>query len=148
MKSFRELLKRRIVWIVVVVALLSAAFITTLVLKLSGVAGTSSPLSVEAVLGILIGMVAVAFYRIRTYLTALKTPEALTSLHIKETDERALAISLKTARSTLYTALSLLGIAGLVTSFIDQTAFYTIGAALIVLVILYLVFLLYYSRRY
>ncbi len=148
MKSFREQLKRRILWIVLTAVLIGTVFITVLVLKLSGIAGVDSPFSVESLLGILAGLTVVAVYRIRRYLTAMKTPEALKSLHIKESDERSLTISQKTGRSTLIAALTLLGIAGLILSCINQTAFYTIGAVLIALLILYLGFSLYYSRKY
>jgi hypothetical protein len=148
MKSFENVLKRRLMWVVSVATIFGIAASAALILKIAGILGIDSVLSTEALIGFLVCLVSVSVYRIHKYRKALKGHNALEELHIKETDERSRVIALKTCKTTIYAAFMLLGIAGIIMSFINPTAFLTIGIILIVLLVLCGVFALFYSRKY
>jgi hypothetical protein len=148
MKSFEKAIKRRLMWAASAAMIFGIAAAAALILKITGILGIDSVLSTEILTGFLVGMAVVSGYRINKYRKALKDRNALEELHIKETDERSRVIALKTCKTTVYAAFMLLGIAGIIMSFINLTAFLTIGVTLIVLLVLCGVFALSYSRKY
>ncbi len=148
MKSFEKTVKRRVLLVASCSVLFVAAIVTALILKHLGVGGVDGALSVESLVVMLGTIAVVSSYRIKRYRGALKNPEALEALHVWETDERNRMIGFKTCRATIYTAFTLLGISGILMPFVNKTAYYTIGAVLIVLIILYCIFSLHYSKRY
>jgi hypothetical protein len=148
MKSFEKAIKRRLMWVVAVAMIFAAAVFAALILKITGILGIDSVLSTGTLIGFLVGVAAVSVYRINKYRKALKGHNELEELHIKETDERSRVIALKTCKTTICAAFVLLGIAGIIMSFINLKAFLTIGIILIALLLLCGVFALFYSRQY
>lgn len=148
MKSFEKEIKKRKLLVALFAILGGLVIITALIIKLSGNTAADSILSTEILIGLFAGMEFTAVYRFLKYRKALSGHESLEALHIKETDERNRIISLKTCKSCIYLAFGFLGFAGIITSFLNRTVYLTIGAILIVLVILYGALTLYYSRKF
>ena len=103
--------------------------------------------SPSAMTGLLCGVEFTAIYRILRYKKALADREALEALHIREHDERNRMVAWKTCRSCIYIVLTLLGIAGIIASFLNTVVFWTIGAVLIGILIIYGLTLLYYCKK-
>jgi hypothetical protein len=148
MTSFEKTVKRRMMWALSAAMIFGITIVAALILKITGILGVAGVLSTETLTGFLVGVAVVSAYRINKYRKALKDRNALEELHIKETDERSRVIALKSCKATICAAFALLGIAGIVMSFIDPTVFLTIGIILIVLLVLCGVFALFYSRKY
>ncbi len=147
MKSFEKEIKKRKLGIFLFAILGGLIIIIALSIKLSGSAKADSILSTEMLIGFFAGLEFTTIYRYLKYRKALSSQESLEAFHIKETDERNQIISLKTCKSCIYLAFGFLGFAGIITSFLNRTVFLTIGAILIVLVLLYVALTLYYSRK-
>lgn len=147
MKSFETEIKKRMQGIALFAILGGLVIIIALITKLSGNNETDSILSTEMLIGFFVGMEFTTVYRYLKYRKAVSNHESLEAFHIKETDERNRIISLKTCKSCIYLAFGFLGFAGIITSFLNRTVFLTIGAILIVLVLLYGALTLYYSRK-
>lgn len=148
MKSFEKEIKKRILVLILYAVVFSSIIVIAFIIKLLGYIEADKGLSAANLAGFLVGMGVIVIYRIRIYINTLKSKEALEALHIKELDERNQIIAMKTCKSCIYLGLELLGIAGIITSFINQTIFLTIGVILIIFLILYGVLRLYYSKKY
>ena len=148
MKSFEKIVRKRVLLVTLYAVLGGLVVITALIIKLVGNIETDTGLTVEMLIGLFVGMEITAIFRILQYRKALGDQESLEELHIKESDERNRIITLKTCRSSIYLALTLLGVAGLIASFFSRTVTLTIGIVLIALVVLYFLLFLYYSRKH
>lgn len=148
MKSFKKEIKKRILWISLFAITGGLVIISALIINMNGSIKTDSILPTEALIGFFAGIEFTAVIRILKYRKALSNNESLESLHIKERDERSRIITFKSCKSCIYLALTFLGLAGIITSFINWTVFLTIGTILIILLALYVILTLYYSRKF
>ncbi|HHV08788.1 MAG TPA: hypothetical protein GXX75_00725 [Clostridiales bacterium] len=154
MKSFEKELKRRIYWQALYAIFAGLTVIIAFIIKIRLYSNTEPGNDWET--GVLIGLASGFFFgteipalcRILQYRKALRNPGILEALHIKETDERNRMIALKACQSCLNFVFALLGIAGIVTVFLNTTIFLTIGVILIALLILYIALHAYYSWKY
>ena len=67
---------------------------------------------------------------------------------VKRNDERISFIKLKTNAFTIKLVIFLLGIALIITAFINRVIFYTLLSVLLVIIIIYIAVRIYYSRKY
>lgn len=150
MKSFEKEIKRRILLIALAAILGGLAIIITFVvhLNLSGIATeTDSGLSMEILVGFFIGLELTATYRIIRYWKALTNNDSLEELEIKETDERNRIIALRACRLCIHTTFLFLGIAGIISAIFNRIVFLTISSTLIIILLLYIALMFYYSRK-
>ena len=150
MKSFEKEIAQR-VRIQTLKAIVVAVFVTiTFVLKvrLHGNIESVDDMDLFILIGLFMGGEVSSIRAILKYRKVLKNSEALEELHIRETDERNRIITLKTCRSTMNLTCILLSFAGIVASFFSLTVLLTIGVILIVLLGIYGVLALYYSRKF
>lgn len=145
MNPFRKTIVRRLKLSVLVAVFGALAAIAGILYSLpSGGPPDVSVLSKS--IGLFAGIEAVCIFRILRYARALRAPEQLAALEIAEKDERNQSIQLRTCRSTLYLTLALLGFGGIVCSFFNPALFFTLGAILIVILVVFLAFWLYYRQ--
>ncbi len=149
MKSFRQTVTDRI-RIQIIKAIAVGCFVTiAFIVKVQWQGNIEAISDVDKIIiiGLFFGGEASAVRAILKYRKALKTPEALDALHIKETDERNRIIILKTCRSTMNLTITLLAFAGVIASFFSHTLLMTIGIILISILVLYAALAAYYSRK-
>ena len=148
MKAFEKDIKKRMQLSTMVAVLGGLVIIAYFVIQL-GLDESVRLLNVSpsVMVGFLCGVEFTAIYRILSYKKALASPEELEALHIREHDERNRMIAWKTCRSCIFIALVLLGLAGIIASFINTVVFWTIGAVIIGILIVYCLTLLYYRKK-
>lgn len=150
MISFEKELKKR-----VLVQIIKAITIGVLVMiaciikvRLHGNIESVSAMDRGILFGMFFGAEVSSIKAIQKYRKALKTPEILEELHIKEVDERNRVITLRTCKTFMYMSITLLSVAGMITAFFSQVIFMTISIILVALLVLYGVLAMYYSGKY
>lgn len=150
MKSFEKEIKKRVL-IQTIKAIIIGVFVIVMSIikvRLHGAIESVSNVDRYILIGMFCGGEVSAISMILKYRKALKTPETLEELHIREKDERNRIITLKTCQSTVNLICALLGIAGVIASFFNYTVLLTIGVILIVILALSIILKLYYLRKY
>ncbi|WP_195268028.1 hypothetical protein [Eubacterium sp. 1001713B170207_170306_E7] len=146
MNSFRKTIVRRLTLSVLIAVIGALAAAAGVLYSLSSFGPPDTAVFSKSI-GLFAGIEAVCVYRIIRYAQALKSSETLEALEIAEKDERNQSIQLRTCRSTLYLTFALLGFGGIVCSFFSPVLFYTLGAVLIVTLVIFLAFWVYYRQR-
>lgn len=82
------------------------------------------------------------------YSTALKSDEKLKRLYIAATDEREKLICEKSDSSSFKAILCILVLSAMVASFFSDTVFYTLIAAMMIVIFVKAGFRFYYRRKY
>jgi hypothetical protein len=98
--------------------------------------------------GILVLLEGYIGLKIYSYIKILTSIDFAQTEVIKRNDERNKYIKLKTESMTIKICLYLLGIALLVTAFINRFIFYTLIGVLLVGVIVFTIVKIYYSKKY
>ena len=86
--------------------------------------------------------------KIATYIRILTNIDFATAEHVKRNDERNKFIKLKTDAMTIKISIYVLGIALIVTEFINRFIFYTLLSVLVVYLVSYLFVKFYYCKKY
>lgn len=86
--------------------------------------------------------------KIATYIRILTNIDFATAEHVKRNDERNKFIKLKTDAMTIKISIYALGIALIVTAFINRFIFYTLLSVLVVYLVSYLFVKFYYCKKY
>lgn len=86
--------------------------------------------------------------KIATYIRILTNIDFATAEHIKRNDERNKFIKLKTDAMTIKISIYVLGIALIVTAFINRFIFYTLLSVLVFYLISYLFVKFFYCKKY
>ncbi len=86
--------------------------------------------------------------KIATYIRILTNIDFATAEHVKRNDERNKFIKLKTDAMTIKISIYVLGIALIVTAFINRFIFYTLLSVLVVYLVSYLFVKFYYCKKY
>jgi len=150
MKSFEQEIKKRLrgrlIYAICGGAIIIAAFIIRAYIP--GDTTTADNWAIGVLIGLFAGVEISAIRSIEKYRRVLKNPEALETLHIQETDERNRVIILRTCRAVVRQTLNILGLALIISAFLSQTVFWTIIAAILLIVVLYYALFAYYSRKY
>lgn len=146
MNPFRKTLARRLK-ISVLAAVIGALAAAAGVLYSFSAGGAPDASVLSKSIGLFAGIEAVCVFRILRYARALRDPGQLEALEIAEKDERNQSIQLKTCRSTLYLTLALLGFGGIACSFFSPVLFFALGAVLIAILVIFLVFWLYFRQH-
>lgn len=98
--------------------------------------------------GILVLLEGYIGLKIINYIKILTSIDFAQAEVVKRNDERNKYIKLKTESMTIKICIYLLGIALLVTAFIDRFIFYTLIGVLLVGVIVFSIVKIYYSKKY
>lgn len=98
--------------------------------------------------GFCAGMVVFMSLKTAEYTSALKDDEKLKKLYIRETDERTRLICEKSNSAALRTFMVVLGLSAIPASYLSETVFYTLLAALFVLMFIKVIFDFYYRRKF
>lgn len=86
--------------------------------------------------------------KIATYIRILTNIDFATAEHVKRNDERNKFIKLKTDAMTIKISIYALGIALIVTAFINRFIFYTLLSVLVVYLVSFLFVKFYYCKKY
>ncbi|MBQ6169446.1 MAG: hypothetical protein IJK30_05775 [Ruminococcus sp.] len=141
MEEFRKKLRTKIVLCRILAASLLIAMIVLQVLVHRGV------LSGETNMGFFVGGITVLIMNIMRMKKAVKDDAALKQWYVRNTDERTIAVQQKAGNFTSLFTIFLLGIAAVAASYINETVYWTLGAALGVYLLVYLGALVYYNKK-
>lgn len=148
MTSFEKKIRKRIrliTWYgVLSVAVIGIAFFIRM--NMTGYVLDTQDNKLFIFLGAFWGIVITSVTRIMRFRKALKNRDTLEELHIKETDERNCAITLKTCRTCVTATIILLAVGAIVASMFHTVVFLTLGYTLIVVLLLYLGLNIYFSK--
>ena len=101
----------------------------------------------ETNIGFFAGGVTVLIMNILRMKKALRDERAFKDWYVRNTDERAISIQLKAANFTSLLTIFLLGIGTIVTSYINNVVYATVGVALGVYMVIYLGALVYFNKK-
>lgn len=150
MKSFEKEINKRVFIQTIKAITICMIVIITFIIKVRLHGGIKYVSNVDRyiLIGLFFGGEISSICAILKYRKALKSTEALEKLHIEEKDERSRIIALKTCRTTVNLICVLLAFSGVIASFFDYTVLLTIAVILVVLLGLYSVLTLYYSKKF
>lgn len=144
MEEFRKQAKKTLNFYI---AMLTAAIVLWGVFSAVEIAGGENNSS-NFGSGFCAGAIAFMAVNILRYSTALKSDEKLKRLYISATDEREKLICEKSDSSSFKAILCILVLSAMVASFFSDTVFYTLIAAMMVVIFVKAGFRFYYRRKY
>ena len=148
--EIRKRIRGRLIYAVCGGLVIIIAFIIKMYM-LNNIAATSdwdTGWSIGVLIGLFVGVEISAIRFILKYRKALKNPEVMEELHIQEADERNHVIILRTCRAAIRQTLNILGLAVVISAFLNQTVFWTIIAVIVLIMVLYYSLFVYYSRKH
>lgn len=141
MEALRKKLKTKIVIYWILAALLLIALIVLQVLECKDI------LKGETNIGFFVGGITVLIMNILTMRKAVKDDTAMKQWYVRNTDERTIAVQQKAGNFTSLFTLFVLGISTITASYINNTVYWTLGAAMGVYIVIYLGSLVYFNKK-
>lgn len=150
METFKKTLQKRIVQMGIIN---SFALIFIVLTGRYGLVTAGSSINISDYIhgfqtGIFIGVQLVVLLTIGKYRKAMKNPQKLKELYIKENDERAKLIRDKVGGAGFFFTASCLAVAAIIAGFFNETVFFTLSATLIFFLLVKLILKKYYSKKY
>ena len=141
MENCRKKLRTKIVIYRILAALLLIALIVLQALEGKGI------LKGETNFGFFVGGITVLIMNIIRMRKAVKDDAAMKQWYVRNTDERTIAVQQKAGNFTSLFTLFVLCIATIAASYINNTVYWTLGAAMGVYLVIYLGSLVYFNKK-
>lgn len=144
MKVFHKKIKVRLLFLIVQVIVL-VIMLTSLILFQDKLMLEDTMKGLQ--FGMLTGVLIVLIFMIISYCRVLLNDDYLQKLFVKENDERANYIEMKTGKLTIKILIILAAIGLFVASFINEMVTYTIYVVLLVIILTTFISKLYYNQK-